>query len=188
MDVRDLRDSDGAMNAKNITDAVSAIVGELAGFSPEERQRIVRASLTLLGDSSENASAKADEDTGDAPFPTKARMWMKRYSVTAEQIAHVFHRDEEGVKIIATIPGPTKREQVVNAYVLSGIAKLLASGESKFDDRAARAVCESGGFFDGTNHMKYMKNSEFTGSKDKGWVLTTPGLEKGAALVSEASR
>jgi hypothetical protein len=36
--------------------------------------------------------------------------------------------------------------------------------------------------------MKYMKNSEFTGSKDKGWVLTTPGLEKGAALVSEASR
>ena len=110
---------------------------------------------------------------------------MKRYGLTAVQIAHVFHRDGDDVKVIATIPGSTKRDQVVNAYVLSGIAKLLASGESKFDDKSARALCESGGFFDGTNHMKYMKNSKFTGSKDKGWVLTTPGLEMGAALLSE---
>ena len=173
------------MNTKNITEAVSAIVGELAGFSPEERQRIVRASLTLLGDSLQNAASGDDEDTGDAQFPTKARMWMKRYGVTAEQIVHVFHRDGDDVKVIATIPGSTKREQVVNAYVLSGLARLLATGESKFDDKSARALCESGGFFDGTNHMKYMKNSEFTGSRDKGWVLTTPGLERGAALVSE---
>jgi hypothetical protein len=112
-------------------------------------------------------------------------MWMKRYGVTAEQIAHVFHRDEDDVKIIATIPGASRREQVVNAYVLSGIAKLLASGESKFDDKSARALCKAGGFFDGTNHMKYMKNSEFAGSRDRGWVLTTPGLERGAAIVSE---
>jgi hypothetical protein len=171
------------MSTKNITDAVSAIVGELAGFTPEERQRIVSASLTLLGDSPQNASAHADEDAGDAQFPAKARLWMKRYGVTAEQLAHVFHPDGDDVKVIATIPGSTKREQVVNAYVLSGIAKLLVSGESKFEDKSARALCESGGFFDGTNHMKYMKNSEFTGSRDKGWVLTTPGLERGAALV-----
>jgi hypothetical protein len=184
MDLRKLKDS-VSMNTKNITEAVSTIVDELAGFSPEERQRIVRASLTLLGDSPQNASAYADEDTGDAQYPAKARMWMKRYGVTAEQIAHVFHRDGDDVKVIATIPGSTKREQVANAYVLSGIAKLLASGESKFDDKSARALCELGGFFDGTNHMKYMKNSEFTGSRDKGWVLTTPGLERGAALVSE---
>ncbi len=173
------------MNTKNITEAVSTIVDELAEFSPEERQRIVRASLTLLGNSPQIASAYADEDTGDAQFPAKARMWMKRCGVTAEQIAHVFHRDGDDVKVIATIPGSTKREQVVNAYVLSGIAKLLALGESKFDDKSARALCELGGFFDSTNHMKYMKSSEFTGSRDKGWVLTTPGLERGAALVSQ---
>jgi|SRR5581483_6509275 len=175
------------MSTKTITQAVSKIVDELADFSPEERDRIVRASMTLLGGSSQSSSSQTSEDTGEAQFPAKARMWMKRYSVSAEQIDHVFHRDEDGVKVIATIPGSTKREQVVNAYVLSGIAKLLASGESKFDDKAARALCESGGFFDGTNHMKYMKSSEFTGSKDKGWVLTTPGLERGAAVVSEIS-
>lgn len=184
MDLRKLTDG-AAMTTKNITDAVSTIVDELAGFSPEERQRIVRASLTLLGDSAQNTAAPADEDTGDARYSAKAQMWMRRYGVNAEQIAHVFHRDGDDVKIIATIPGTTKREQVVNAYVLSGIAKLLASGESKFDDKSARTLCVSGGFFDGTNHMKYMKSSEFTGSRDKGWVLTTPGLEKGAALVSE---
>jgi len=176
------------MATKNITDAVSTIVDELAGFSPEERQRIVRASLTLLGDSSQNASIQVDEDPGDAQFPAKARMWMKRYGVTAEQIAHVFHRDGDDVRVIATVPGSTKREQVMNAYVLSGIAKLLLSGESRFDDKSARALCESGGFFDGTNHMKYMKNSEFTGSRDKGWVLTTPGLERGATLISEIAQ
>jgi len=173
------------MSPKNITEAVSTIVGELAGFSPEERQRIVRASLTLLGDTPQNASGHADEDTDDAQFPAKARMWMKRYGVTAEQLAHVFHRDGDDVKIIATIPGATKREQVINAYVLSGVAKLLASGESRFDDKSARALCESGGFFDGSNHMKYMKSSLFTGSRDKGWVLTAPGLETGAGVVIE---
>jgi hypothetical protein len=176
------------MNTKSITAAVSRIVDELAGFSPEERQRIVRASLTLLGDSSEKASTQIEEDSGDTQFPAKARMWMKRSGVTAEQIAHVFHRDGDDMRVIATIPGSTNREQVMNAYVLSGIAKLLSSGEPKFDDKSARALCESGGFFDSTNHMKHMKNREFVGSRDKGWVLTTPGLERGATLVSEIAQ
>lgn len=187
MDLRHLRAS-ATMNTKSVTEAVSKIVADLAGFSPDERQRIVRASLTLLGDSSLNASAHADEHAEDAQFPAKARMWMKQYGVTAEQIAQVFHHDGEDLQIIATIPGSTKREQVLNAYVLSGIAKLLASGESKFDDKSARGLCESGGFFDGSNHMKYMKSNEFTGSRDRGWVLTTPGLERGAVLVSEIAQ
>ena len=45
------------------------------------------------------------------------------------------------------------------------------------------------GFFDGTNHMKYMKGgNEFTGSKDKGWTLTAPGLKVGASLVTQLSK
>lgn len=187
MDLRQLRGGP-AVNTKNITDAVSTIVGELADFSPEERQRIVRASLTLLGDVGEISPIPIGGDSEDEQLPAKARMWMRRYNVTPDQVAHVFHREGDDVSIIATVPGSTKREQVVNAYVLSGIAKLLSSGESRFDDRSARALCEAGGFFDGTNHMKYMKSSNFTGSRDKGWVLTTPGLEVGATLVSEIAR
>lgn len=175
------------MSQKSPTQAVTNIVQELTGFSSEERHRIVQASMTLLGESFKPAAVGREETEPpqDGDFPAKARMWMKRYGVTAEQIAHVFHRDGDEVNVIATIPGATKRQQVVNAYVLSGIAKLLASGESKFDDKSARDLCASGGFFDGGNHMKAMKNSAFTGSREKGWVLTTPGLERGASLVSE---
>ncbi len=113
---------------------------------------------------------------------------MKQFELAPELIGQVFHPDENGMEIIATIPGTTRREQVRNAYVLSGIAQLLSKGETRFDDKVARLLCERGGFFDRTNHMKYMKGSEFTGSKEKGWILTTPGLKHGALLVAQMSK
>lgn len=174
------------MSKKSITQAVSQVVEELTDFSPEERRRIVQASLTLLGD----ASAPLDDrvEDGDGGLPAKARIWMKQYALNSEQLSQVFHPSENGMEIIASIPGATRREQVRNAYVLSGIAQLLTHGETKFDDRAARQLCERGGFFDHSNHMKYMKGSEFTGSKERGWVLTTPGLKHGASLVAQLNK
>jgi hypothetical protein len=176
------------MNKKTITQATAHIVDELADFSPEERQRIVRASLTLLGDSPGGLSQKTEEAEGDNGLPAKARTWMKQNGLSPEQIGQVFHPGEDGMEIIAQIPGASKREQVRNAYVLSGVAQLLRCGETKFDDKAARQVCEKGGFFDGTNHTKYMKGSDFVGSKEKGWVLTTPGLKHGASLIAELAK
>jgi hypothetical protein len=173
------------MSKTSITQAVAKIVDELTDFSPEERRRIVQASLTLLGDVSPPLADKIDSSNQDDGFPAKARMWMKQYGLTAEQMSHVFHPGENGMEVIAPIPGSSKRGQVLNAYVLSGIAQLLAQGETKFEDKAARQLCERGGFFDHTNHMKYMKNVEFVGSKEKGWVLTTPGLKLGASLVTQ---
>jgi hypothetical protein len=35
--------------------------------------------------------------------------------------------------------------------------------------------------------MKYMKGSEFIGSREKGWVLTALGMKAGASLVSKLS-
>lgn len=113
---------------------------------------------------------------------------MKQQGLTLEQTNQVFYFGDEGPEIIASIPGANKREQVRNAYVLCGIGRLLTSGETRFDDKVARGVCESGGFFDSTNHMKYMKGSEFTGSREKGWVLTAPGLKLGASLVAQLSK
>jgi hypothetical protein len=73
---------------------------------------------------------------------------------------------------------------------MAGIAKLLEAGDSSFDDKAARELCKSAGCFDNTNHSKYLgdKGNEFAGSKDKGWVLTAPGLKRGAALVKKISK
>ncbi len=177
------------MSQKTLTDAVTNVVRELEKFASEDRHRIVQASMTILGEKSLRSVLDEEADQpGGGEFPAKARSWMKQHGVTLEQINQVFHFGEEGPKIIAAIPGANKKEQVRNAYVLCGVARLLASGETKFDDKVARDVCESGGFFDGTNHMKYMKGSEFTGSREKGWVLTAPGLKLGASLVAQLSK
>lgn len=175
--------------SKTPAQAVTSIVEELMGFSSEERHRIVQASMTLLGEApTRSVAGRQEVEAGrDDEFSAKARIWMKQHGLGAEQINQVFHFGEDGVEIIAAIPGANRKEQVRNAYVLCGVGRLLASGESKFDDKSARRICELGGFFDGTNHVKYLKVSEFTGSRDKGWVLTTPGLKLGAALVIELS-
>jgi hypothetical protein len=91
--------------------------------------------------------------------------------------------------IAAEVPGKSNRERVRNAYVLFGISRLLATGTANFDDKLARGLCEKLGIYDRTNHMKYMKGgNEFTGSKDKGWALTAPGLKHGAALIANLTQ
>jgi hypothetical protein len=180
----------GIVSQKSLAQAVANVVQELEGFSSEDRHRIVQASMTLLGEVSIRAGGESGETVQDqnAGLPAKAGNWVKQYGLSIAQINQVFHFGDEGPQIIASIPGANKREQVRNAYILCGIARFLASGETRFDDKVARGVCESGGFFDGTNHMKYMKVSEFTGSREKGWVLTAPGLKLGASLVAELGK
>lgn len=180
------------MNQKPLAQAVANVVQELENFSSEDRHRIISASMTLLGEAptrivpeGENVEPHLDQS---GELPAKARNWMKQYGLTSEQIDQVFHFGDEGHEIIASIPGANRREQVRNAYVLCGIGRLLTFGETKFDDKIARGICESGGFFDSTNHMKYMKCSEFIGSRDKGWVLTAPGLNLGASLIVQLSK
>jgi hypothetical protein len=125
------------------------------------------------------------EDDVDSKMPVRARTWIRQSGLSVEQLHQVFHFGDDGIEIIASeIPGKNYREKTRNAYMLCGISKFLASGEAKFDDRAARELCERSGFYDQTNHAKYMKfGNEFTGSKDKGWTLTAPGLKQGAALI-----
>ena len=180
------------MNQKSLTQAVANVVQELESFSSEDRHRIVAASMTLLGEAAARFVPEGETDESrlnqGVKFPAKARNWMQQHGLTVEQIDQVFHFGDEGPEIIAHIPGAIRREQVRNAYVLCGIGRLLAKGETKFEDKVARGICESGGFFDSTNHMKYMKCSEFTGSREKGWVLTAPGMNLGASLVTQLSR
>ncbi len=179
------------MTKKSITEIVGAIVDLLTPLPSEDRRRIIQAALTLLG---EDAVAKVSAGQREQPqdiegasdLPLRARNWMKQNGLSVDQINQVFHLDNESVQVIASeIPGKNNRERVRNAYILQGIACLLQSGDGHFDDAAARALCSSHGIFDGTNHMKYMKGgNEFTGSKDKGWTQTAPGLKLGAVLIA----
>jgi hypothetical protein len=176
---------------KSITDVVSVVVGALQPLESEERHRVVSASMTLLGESGfrspksvDDDNERAEEDSG--ALPGRASSWMKQNSVSLEQLRQVFHWTDGTVEVIAAeMPGKNNKEKVRNAYILLGIAQLLSSGVASFDDKSARALCEKLGIYDHTNHMKAMKGgNEFTGSKDKGWTLTAPGLKHGAALVA----
>ncbi len=180
------------------TEATAKIVDVLTPFESAERQRIVHAVLTLLGESSvptsqrkSDAAGGGDEhggshDASAASLPAKAKNWAKQNKLTSDEIQQVFHV-ENGVAtvIAAAMPGKKKRGQTINAYVLRGIAALLSSGEASFDDKSAREVCNAQGCYDGPNHAVTMKSigNKLTGSKDKGWTLTAPGLTYGAALI-----
>jgi hypothetical protein len=181
------------MSKKGATQIVDMIVKELTPLESEERQRIIQASLTLLGEApikSGKRGVNESDDDGAAGGPgpsARSRVWMKQNGLSVEQVSQVFHISTDDAEIIAhDVPGKTRRDKVRNAYILIGVARYLFSGDARFDDDTARVVCERYGFYDHTNHMKYMKGgNEFTGSKEKGWILTAPGLKHGAAIVQE---
>jgi hypothetical protein len=168
----------------------SHIVGEivelLTPVSSEERKRIISASLLLLGDSPIVETPVEDEQPAAASTSGTAKTWQKQNQITAEQLGQVFHNDNGNIHVImGEMPGKNSREKTINAYVLTGIAQLLTSGEPKFTDKDARKLCSSAGCYDSTNHTKAMqaKGNLFTGTKEKGWTLTAPGLKHAAKLL-----
>jgi hypothetical protein len=178
-------------------EAVSQIVNLLAPLSPEDRRRAIRASLALLGDEGVIPGEKGgpeggEQDQGeDNGLPPRARAWMKQNDVTIDEIQQTFHMGDGVAEVIASdIPGKNGKEKTLAAYILAGIAGLLATGNAAFDDNSARGVCRSSGCFNLANHAAYLKEkgNEFTGSKENGWTLTMPGLKRGAAIVKELGR
>jgi hypothetical protein len=176
-------------------DAVSQMVTLLTPLSPEDRRRAIRAALALLGDEATDFSTAGeihgDQGQADNNFPPRARVWMKQNGISTDEIQQVFHIADGTVEVIASeIPGKNDKERTYAAYVLTGVAKLLGTGNPFFDDKSARALCKSSGCFNVANHSAYLndKGSEFAGSKEKGWTLTAPGLKLGAALVKELNK
>src|SRR5262245_53981279 len=140
------------MTQKSITDIVATIVAELTPLQSEERQRIIQASLVLLGESPSAISKKSAASQSDADdsseMPARARTWIKQNNLSVDHIQQVFHAGSDEVEIIIPeIPGKGNRDKVRNAYVLLGVARLISSNEPKFNDKDARALCERYGFF-----------------------------------------
>jgi hypothetical protein len=185
-----------AMPTKKPIEVVGKMVDMLQSYPSEEIDRMISATRTLLGQrpyttNESNSSPLLQRAQEGREFPAKALVWMKQNEITVEQIDQIFHFSGAEVEVIApSMPGKNKKAMTYNAYVLEGIAQLLATGEAHFTDKGARALCERAGCFDPANHAKHIndKGNEFTGSKEKGWTLTSPGLKRGAALVKELSQ
>ena len=179
-------------------DAMAQIVKVLMPLSSEDRKKVIKAALTLLGedrsrnDGSSSSIVDASDELDDtSKLPQRARTWMRQNDVTSDHLEQVFHQGEEGFEVIAShMPGNNKKEQTYNAYILSGLSALLASGSPIFQDKSARALCESSGCYDPANHSTHIskKRVEFTGSKEKGWTLTSPGLKRAAEIIKDLNQ
>jgi len=176
------------------TDILGKIVEMLNPLSSEERNRVVRASLVLLGEKETNIveNNSGGNDVGGEEFlvlPDRAKTWIKKNRLSLNQIQQVFNIAKGEVEVIADMPGKDKTAKTLHAYILTGLASLLSTGVQNFYDKSARELCKTSGCYDGPNHITILKKkgNEFTGNKNKGWILTAPGLKRGAELVKELS-
>ncbi len=183
------------MSKTKKTDVLTSIVDLLEPMESDDRVRIINAALALLGESVAPTKVGTEtiaEDTANlGELPPRARMWMKQHGLSSSELEQVFTIVDGVAEVSAShIPGKNKKEQTLNAYVLTGIAKLVATGNANFSDSEARDLCVSSGCYDSGNHATTMKNkgNDFTGTKDKGWTLTAPGLKRAAELIKELSK
>jgi hypothetical protein len=177
--------------------AISSKLYELLEpLEPSIRKRAIKATLTMLGDNDvdlEPDKPKEEEASGSGEgtgVPLKVRTWMRTNSITEDQLQHTFHIENGQVElIVAELPGKTGKERTVNAYILAGLTQFLETGEPKFDDKSARAVCKSHGCLDESNHAYNLKGkgNMISGTKESGWTLTGPGLKSGADIVKSTA-
>jgi hypothetical protein len=179
--------------APKVAEIAVKIVGLLEPLSPEDRQKAIKASLILLGETTvpgaPGPGPKPDHDPGS--LPPKATIWMNHNGLTRAQLERVFDISGGEVSIIAAVPGKSDKAKTHNAYVLQGVSRVLASGDNPvFDDKIARELCRHSGCYDKTNHARYMsgKGNVLTGSKTTGWKLTAPGLAHAAELIKELTK
>jgi hypothetical protein len=175
---------------------VAGLYDLLEPVESADRKKAIKAVMAMLGDDAPIADQKPgkgtdvggneDDDDDNSDFNAKARTWMSRNKVTADEIAHVFHVDGETVDVIIdTVPGNNTKAQAINAYMLTGIAEFLKTGDSKFTDKAARETCKKLGCYAETNHATHMKRpgNVLSGSKESGWTVTGPGMKAAAELI-----
>jgi len=181
-------------NFKGTVEAIPKLVQLLSPLTPEERQRAISAAMIVFG------QPAAIQSTGSAThgeqvdvlnvsgISPKATAWMSKYSVTEDQLERVFSMDADSVDVIAAkLPGKSKRQQTVQAYLLCGLKSYLRSGDMTFTDKDAREICDKVGCYDIANHSNYLKafGNFISGGKDQGWRLTNPGLSEAAKVIKQ---
>lgn len=178
------------MTNKTLLDRIKTIVDELTPLGSDDRKRAVQAAMTVLGEESIRPVQPEPVPIPEAEnLSLRVRNWMRQNDISLQQLQQVFDIESGTAEIIAEIPGRNNKEKVRNAYVLTGVSNFLVTGEQRFDDAAARTLCERFGIYDSTNHTKYVKGgNEFTGSRERGWTVTIPGLKAAAALIRDINK
>ncbi len=140
-------------------------------------------------DSSHVEGVERDQAADGGPTRAGDRL-LKQHGISDRQLDHVFDRGRDGLELIAVAaPGTKAKDQVVNIYLLMGSKALLETGEPVFGDKEARTVCERFGCLDPKHHAEYLTSAgnKLSGSKERGWRVTTPGMSAAASLIKQIS-
>lgn len=164
-------------------------------LTAEDRQRIFNAVAAMCGDANVSmlpgAPARIAQhvpDLAQADLPMKAARWLSSQNLSREALDAFIHIDGANSELIAvTIPGGSKREQMINCYLLCGITQLMKTGEASFQDEDALALCKKYKCHDVANHATYRKQigNYLAGDKQRGFTLSAPGLKAAADLIRE---
>jgi hypothetical protein len=176
--------------------AVLKLVQLLDPLSPSDRQRAISAAMILLGEPAasqvgvhKGVASHESQLPSDGIHP-KAAQWMSTNGIARAQLEHVFSIETNSIDVIAAkLPGKSKRQQTVNAYLLCGLKFFLGTADTAFVDKDAREICSKIGCYDSANHSNYMKafGNLITGTKESGWKITNPGLVQAAKVVKEST-
>jgi hypothetical protein len=126
-----------------------------------------------------------DELEGISPV---AKKWMKRSSLSADQLSRLFSLGVDEIDLVAKkMPGDTKRAKMRNVVLLKGIAAYLGTGAARVTDEQLREACLHYGAFDNTNFARDLKGmaSVVSGSKATGYTLTARGHAEATELVKQ---
>jgi len=127
----------------------------------------------------------------DLDVTPKVQNWFKQNNITKEELEEVFYLSENEPDFIAAdVIGKDMKEKSHNSYIISGISKFIFDGTGTFDDKSARDLCRNLGCYDEKNHARHIKEigNVVTGTKEKGWTLTAPGLKKAALLIKKMGK
>ena len=178
------------MSAEDIPKAAAALYNLLSPLNAEDRQKVVRGALAMLGEpasitASHGGDNPDDESSDLGGLGPRARRWLKKFSISPEQLEHVFHFDGGTVDLLdIEVPGSSKKLQTINSYMLVGAKQFLATDDPKFDDKSALDYCKRVGCHDTANHAvnRAGLGNKVTGNKSSGFSGGLSGRYRGEQL------
>src|SRR5438132_7064790 len=124
-------------NTTKITDITTKVVKLLTALDSEGRQKVIQASITLLGETAVDLGGRGSANSGNgggghgkghAALPglsTKASAWIKQNGLTIAELEQIFDIDGANVTMIAgSVPGKSGKDQTIATYVLRGVTQL----------------------------------------------------------------
>jgi hypothetical protein len=179
-------------------EALPKLVQLLSGLPALEREKAISAAKILLSDPADlSMTTRHQQSHADAGGESiegiagKAASWIRKNGLNREQLDQVFSIEDNTFDVIAAkMPGKSKRQQTVEAYIMCGLKSFLQTGEPNFTDKEGRQLSQKVGCYDRPNHHNYIKafGNRIGGSKDGGWKLTNPGLSEAARIVKELTQ